>query len=74
MIKISLIKVSINQIDSAHPGLVPWLSGCHTIDLISAVTCFLDHMGKFGYINLCISTSQDNTLLSNFLMPLLRNY
>ena len=57
-------KFSTDQLISAHPDLVPRISGRHTRDRISSATCFLDYNSGFGYCSLCVSTSQEDTLLA----------
>ena len=49
---------------SAQPGLVPRISSRHTRERITSATYFLDHKSSFGYIHLCILTSQEETLKS----------
>ena len=56
--------VSVDQLISSEPGLVPRISGRHTRERITAGTCFIDHKSGYGYTHLCRSTSQDETLES----------
>ena len=54
--------VSVDQLISEQPGLIPRMSGKHTRDRISCGTCFKDHGSNFGYVHLQSSCSGDDTL------------
>ena len=50
--------VSVDQLQSAHPGLVPKLSGKLTIVRIWYAQVMVDHFSGLAYVNLIRSTSQ----------------
>ena len=54
-------KVSVDQMISIHPGLVPRLSGKHTRERISCATCYKDHATGYSYSHLQTSASGDET-------------
>ena len=54
-------KVSIDQMVSAHPGLVPRLSGRHTNERITCVTVYKDHYTDYSYSHLQTDVSGDST-------------
>ena len=58
------VTVSVDQVISANPGLVPRMSGRHTSERLSAVTVFYDHFSKVSYSHLQRSTDGDETLES----------
>ena len=55
-------RVSIDQMISHQPGLVPRYSGRHTRDRITCVTCFKDHVSDFSYSYLQRSSDGESTL------------
>ena len=54
--------VSVDQIQSAQPGLVPQLVGKLTSALICDSEVTMDHFSDLTYVYLMISTVQDETL------------
>ena len=54
--------VSVDQLISAHPGLVPRFDGKHDRSRITAVTVFFDHFTNFSYCHLMRSTDTEETL------------
>lgn len=55
-------RVSVDQLVSAQPGLIPQLSGHLTRARIFCATIFVDHFSGFGYSFLQRSTTQEETL------------
>ena len=55
-------RVSIDQMISHQPGLVPRYDGKHTRDRITCVTCFKDHISGLSYSYLQVSSDGATTL------------
>ena len=55
-------RVSVDQMVSRHPGLVPRITGRHTRDRITCVTVFKDHATDVSYSHLQTSTDMESTL------------
>ena len=55
--------VSMNQIISAQPGLIPQMSGFLTNQRLWGVTTFVDHVSDFFYVHLMRYLSNAETLL-----------
>ena len=55
-------KVSIDQMSSAHPGLVPTITGRHTRERITGLTCYIDNFSRRSYSHLQTSLDTDQTL------------
>ena len=56
--------VSIDQIVSAQPGLIPQMSGFLTSKRIWGCTTFVDHVSDYVYVHLMRDLTLDETLLS----------
>ena len=56
--------VSIDQIVSAQPGLIPQMSGFLTSRRIWGVTTFCDHVSDFVYVHLMRDFTVDETILA----------
>ena len=54
--------VSVDQLMSSHPNIIPRISGRHTRDRISCATCFYDTFSRYSYSHLQRSTTGDETL------------
>ena len=54
--------VSVDQLMSSHPGIIPRISGRHTRDRISCATCFYDTFSHYSYSHLQRSTTGDETI------------
>ena len=54
--------VSVDQIVSAQPGLVPQMSGKLTRERIWGATCFVDHVSDFIYVHLMKSLTTEDTI------------
>lgn len=58
------LKVSVDQMISKQPGLIPRMEGSHTRDRIHTETVYIDHFSKYSYSHLQCSTDSDDTLES----------
>ena len=58
--------MSVDQLISAQPGIVPRLEGKHTRDRIMAATVYFDHFSGYSYIHLQCSTDTEDTILSKY--------
>ena len=56
--------VSIDQIISSQPGLIPQMSGFLTNKRIWGCTTFVDHVSDFVYVHLMRDFTLDETLLA----------
>ena len=56
--------VSIDQIVSAQPGLIPQMAGFLTSDRIWGATTFCDHVSDFVYVHLMRNFTLEETLLA----------
>jgi hypothetical protein len=56
--------VSVDQIISAQPGLIPQMAGALTSRRIWGCTNFVDHVSDFVYVHLMQDLTLDETLLS----------
>ena len=56
--------VSVDQIVSAQPGLIPQMSGFLTSCRIWGCTKFCDHVSNFVYVHLMQDYTMDETILS----------
>ena len=56
--------VSIDQIISSQPGLIPKMSGFLTSKRIWGITTFVDHVSDFVYVHLMRDFTLDETLLA----------
>lgn len=54
--------VSVDQLESQTPGLIPQLKGKLTRQRYKAATVFVDHFSRLSYIHLQRSTSSNETL------------
>ena len=54
--------ISVDQMESPHPGLVAQMKGKPTTRRHRAATVFIDHFSDFCYVHLQDSTSGDDTL------------
>ena len=54
--------VSVNQLVSAQPGLIPQVSGTLTSARIMGATVFVDHATQFIYAHLMKDLTQDSTI------------
>ena len=57
--------VLVDQLQSSHPGLVPQISGKLTSARIWSSQVMVDHFSYLTYLNLTISTIQEETLSVN---------
>ena len=53
--------VSVDQLMSSHPDIIPRISGCHTRDRISCAAYFYDTFSRYSYRHLHPSTTGDET-------------
>ena len=56
--------VSVDQIISAQPGLIPQMSGFLTSERLWGVTTFVDHVTDFVYVHLMRDMTLEETLLA----------
>ena len=56
--------VSVNQIVSEQPGLIPKISGFLTNKRLWGATTFLDHISDYVYVHLMQDLTLDETLLA----------
>ncbi len=56
--------VSINQMNSAQPGLIPQMAGFLTNLRICAATIYVDHYSDYVYVALMHNLTLDKTLLA----------
>jgi len=56
--------VSVDQIDSAQPGLIPQMSGLLTSRCIWGCATFCDHVSDFVYVYLMQDYTVDETILA----------
>ena len=56
--------VSIDQLESATPGLIAQLKGKPTVKRYRVATVFVDHYSRVSYAHLQVSTSAEETVLA----------
>ena len=56
--------VSVDQIVSAQPGLIPQMSGFLTSKRLWGATTFVDHVSDYVYVHLMRDLTLDETLLA----------
>ena len=56
--------VSVDQIVSAHPGIIQQMSGFLTSNRLWGATTFVDHVSDYVYVHLMWYLTPDETLLS----------
>ena len=56
--------VSVDQIISAQPGLIPQMSGFLTSNILWGATTFVDHVSNYVYVHLMQDLTLDETLLA----------
>ena len=56
--------VSVDQIVSAQPGLIPQMSGFLTSKKVWGCTAFVDHASDYVYVHLMKDLTLDETLLA----------
>ena len=56
--------VSVEQIVSAQPGLIPQMSGFLTSTRLWGATTFVDHVRDYVYVHLMQDLTLDETLLA----------
>ena len=66
--------VSIYQLVSAQPGLIPKISGYLTNMRIWGATVFLDHVSDFTHVAIMRDIALDKTLLAKTSIERLENY
>ena len=60
--------MSVDQIVSAHPGLIPQMSGFLTNQRLWGATTFVDHVSDYVYVHLVRDLSLPETLLEKLAM------
>ena len=56
--------VSVDQIVSAQPGLIPQMSGFLTSKRLWVATTFVDHVSDYVYVHIIRDLTLDETLLA----------
>ena len=60
--------VSVDQIVSTQPGLIPRMSGFLTNQRLWGATTFVDHLSNYVYVRLMRDLSLTKTLLEKYAM------